>query len=69
MKDLSKLQNIEATSILEHWSKRQNAKEIPTFKFKAWKNHAGEVLPAEYEGTIDSEDGLYDEKEASPAPR
>ena len=69
MKDPSKLQNMEATGILEHWSKRQNAKEIPTFEFKAWKNHTGDVLPAAYEGAIDSEEGLYGETEASPVPR
>ena len=66
MKDLSKLQNMEATDILEHWLKQKNAKEILTFKFKAWKNHTGKVLPIKYEGARDSKEGLYDEKKASP---
>ena len=68
IKNMLKLQNIEAIGILEHWLKWQNAKEILIFEFKAWKNHTSDILRIEYVDVIDSKAGLYDKKKAKPVP-
>lgn len=58
LKDPSKLQNTEATDLLQFWYGRQEANKVPTFKFKAWRNHAGEIVDPVDTGEVTSEDDL-----------
>jgi hypothetical protein len=52
LKDPSKLQNTEATELLEFWYGRQEAKKTPTFQFKGWRDNDGEMIdPVDGEDT------------------
>jgi hypothetical protein len=52
LKDLSKLQNTEATELLEFWYGHQEANKTPTFQFKGWRDNDREMInPVEGEDT------------------
>jgi hypothetical protein len=44
LKDPSKLQNTEATELLDFWYRRQEAKKTPTFQFKGWRDNDREMI-------------------------
>jgi hypothetical protein len=51
LKDPSKLQNTEATELLEFWYGRQEANKTPTFQFKGWRDNDREMI-----NPVDGED-------------
>ncbi|KAG1854009.1 hypothetical protein F4604DRAFT_1686199 [Suillus subluteus] len=46
LKEPSKLQNWDTTALLNFWYARQESGEGPAFRFKAWKNQDGDMVPS-----------------------
>ncbi|KAG1885135.1 hypothetical protein F4604DRAFT_1676534 [Suillus subluteus] len=46
LKEPSKLQNWDMTALLNFWYARQESGEGPAFRFKAWKNQDGDMVPS-----------------------
>jgi hypothetical protein len=46
LKEPSKLQNWDTTTLLNFWYTWQEKDEGPTFLFKAWKNKDGDMVPS-----------------------
>ncbi|KAG1873171.1 hypothetical protein F4604DRAFT_1681220 [Suillus subluteus] len=46
LKEPSKLQNWDTTALLNFWYARQESGEGPAFRFKAWKNQDGNMVPS-----------------------
>ncbi|KAG1792257.1 hypothetical protein EV424DRAFT_1354548 [Suillus variegatus] len=54
LKELSKLQIWDTTTLLQFWLARQETGEGPTFLFKAWKNKDGDMVPSVISGNSPS---------------
>ncbi|KAG1867659.1 hypothetical protein F4604DRAFT_1927444 [Suillus subluteus] len=46
LKEPSKLQNWDTTALLNFWYAQQESGEGPAFRFKAWKNQDGDMVPS-----------------------
>ncbi|KAG1862684.1 hypothetical protein F4604DRAFT_1929458 [Suillus subluteus] len=46
LKEPSKLQNWDMTTLLNFWYAQQESGEGPAFQFKAWKNQDGDIVPS-----------------------
>ncbi|KAG1886696.1 hypothetical protein F4604DRAFT_1675564 [Suillus subluteus] len=54
LKEPSKLQNWDTTALLNFWYARQESGEGPAFRFKAWKNQDGDMVPSIISGRLPS---------------
>jgi hypothetical protein len=54
LKEPSKLQIWDTTTLLQFWLARQETGEGPTFLFKAWKNKDGDMVPSVISGNSPS---------------
>ncbi|KAG1847238.1 hypothetical protein F4604DRAFT_1688113 [Suillus subluteus] len=54
LKEPSKLQNWDTTALLNFWYARQESGEGPAFRFKAWKNQDGDMVPSIVSGRLPS---------------